>query len=70
MTAAPVKASTTSAMESASTVKAAETRLPARGESPGNSSMIKAAEGAGMTAGLNMWRRGSVLRGYESMLRG
>ena len=70
MTSAPVKASTTSAMESASTVKAAETRLPARGESPGNSSMIKAPEGAGMTAGLNMWPRGSVLRGYESMLRG
>ena len=68
MTAAPVKASTTSAMESASTVKAAETRLPARGESPGNSSMTKAAEGPGMTAGLNMRRRRSVLRSYESVL--
>jgi len=70
MTSAPVKASTTSAMESASTVKAAEARLPARGESSSNSSMIKAAEGAGMPAGLNMRRRGSVLRSYKPMLRG
>ena len=70
MTSAPVKASTTSAMESASTVKAAETRLPARGESPSNSSMIKAAERAGMTTRLGMRCRRSVLRSYKSMLWG
>ena len=58
MTSATVKASTASTVEPAT-----ETRLPARRESPGNSSMIKAAERAGMAARLNMWRRESMLRG-------
>ena len=65
MTSATVKASTPSAVE-----PAAEARLPARGESPGNSSMIKAAERAGMTTRLNMRRGRSVLRSYKSMLWG
>ena len=58
------------AVETSAAVKAAEARLPARGESSSNSSMIKAAERPGMTTGLNMRRRRSVLRSYESMLRG
>jgi len=67
VTSAAVKASTP--VETSAAVKAAKARLPARGESSGNSSMIKAAERAGMTTRLNMRRRRSVLRSYESMLR-
>ena len=69
VTSATVKASTATAVETSAAVKAAEARLPARGESPGNSSMIKAAERAGMAARLGMRRRRSVLRSYKSMLR-
>ena len=69
VTTATVKASTPAAVETSAAVKAAETRLPARGEPSGNSSMIEAAERAGMTTRLNMRRRRSVLGSYESMLR-
>ena len=65
MTPATVKASAPTAVETS-----AEARLPARGKPSGNSSMIKAAERAGMTTGLDMRRRRSVLRSYKSMLRG
>ena len=55
MTPATVKASTPTAVETSAAVKsAAEARLPARGKPSRNSSMIKAAERAGMTAGLGM----------------
>ena len=71
MTSATVKASTPSAVETSAAVKAAaEARLPARGEPSSNSSMIKAAERAGMTTSLNVRRRRSVLRSNKSMLRG
>ena len=63
-TSATVKASTAAAVE-----PAAEARLPARGEPSGNSSMIKAAERAGMTTRLDMRRRRSTLGSYKSMLR-
>ena len=62
VTTATVKASTPAAVETSAAVKAAETRLPARGETSGNSSMIEAAERAGMIAGLNMRRGESMLR--------
>jgi len=69
--AAAVKASAATAVETATSMKAAaEAGLPARGEASRNSSMIKAAERARMTAGLNMRRRRSVLRSCESMLWG
>ena len=71
VTSTAVKASTPATMETSAAVKAtAETRLPARGEPSGNSSMIKAAERAGMTTRLNMRRGRSVLRSYKSMLWG
>ena len=63
MTSATVKASTSAA------VKAAEARLPARGEPAGDSSMIKTTERAGMTTRLGVRCRESVLRGCEPMLR-
>ena len=69
MTSTTVKASTPAAVESASAVKTAEARLPARGESSGDSAMIKATKRAGTATRLGMRRRGSMLRGYESMLR-
>ena len=62
-----MKASTS--VEASAAVKATEARLPARGESSGDSAMIKATKRAGMAARLGMRRRGSMLRGYESMLR-
>ena len=68
--AATVKASAATAVETSASVGAAETRLPARGEASGNSSMIEAAKCAGMAARLDMWRRRSVLRSCKPMLRG
>jgi hypothetical protein len=71
VTPATVKASTPTAVETSAAVEsAAEARLPARGKPSRNSSMIKAAERAGMTTRLDMRRRSSVLRSYKSMLRG
>jgi hypothetical protein len=68
---ATMKASTPTTVETSAAVKsAAEARLPARGKPSRNSSMIKAAERAGMTTRLGMRRRRSVLRSYKSMLRG
>ena len=62
VTSAAVEASAT--METASAMKAStEARLPARGESPGNSSMIKTAEGAGVGTRPGMRCGKSVLRG-------
>ena len=66
VTSAAVKASTPTAVETSS----AEARLPARGKPSRNSSMIKAAERAGMTARLGMRCRRSVLGSYKSMLWG
>ena len=66
MASATVETSAPTAVETS----AAEARLPARGKPSRNSSMIKAAERAGMTTRLDMRRRRSVLRGYKSMLRG
>ena len=63
VTSAAVKASTPTAVETSS----AEARLPARGKPSRNSSMIKAAERAGMSTGLG--RGESMLRGRESVLR-
>ena len=68
--AAAVKASAATAVETSASVGAAETRLPARGKASGDSSMIKAAERTGMATGLDMRRRRSVLRSCESMLWG
>ena len=68
--AATVKASAATAVETSASVGAAETRLPARGEASGNSSMIKAAERTGMATGLDVRRRRSVLGRCKSMLRG
>ena len=67
---ATVKASAATAVETSASVGAAETRLPARGEASGNSSMIKAAERARMATGLDVRRRRSVLGRCKSMLRG
>ena len=74
MTSATVRASTAvetaAPVETSSSVKTStEARLPARGEASGDSSMIKAAEGAGMSTRLGTWCRNSMLRGYETMLR-
>ena len=69
MTAATVKASAATAVETSASVGAAETRLPARGEASGNSSMIKAAERARMATRLDVRRRRSVLGRCKSMLR-
>jgi hypothetical protein len=61
-------------MEAASAVKAAasmetsEARLSAEGITPGHASMIKAAEGAGMSERLSLRSRESMLRSRESML--
>ena len=66
-----MKASTSATMETASSVETStEARLAARGESSGDAAVIKAAERAGMATRLDMRRRRSVLRSYESMLRG
>ena len=70
MTPATVKASAPTAVETSAAVKAAEARLPARGKPSRNSSMIKAAERAGMTTRLDMRRRRSMLERYKSMLWG
>ena len=71
VTPATVKASTPTAVETSAAVKsAAEARLPARGKPSRDSSMIKAAERAGMTTGLDMRRPKSPLGSYKSMLRG
>ena len=68
---AAVKASAATAVETATSMKAAaEAGLPARGEASRNSSMIKAAERAGMATGLDVRRRRSVLGRCKSMLRG
>ena len=64
VTSATVKASTASSVETST-----ETRLPARREPTGDSSMIKTTEHAGMATRLGMRCRESMLRGYESMLR-
>ena len=69
MTPATVKASAPTAVETSAAVKAAEARLPARGKPSRNSSMIKAAERAGMTTRLDMRSRRSMLGSYKSMLR-
>jgi hypothetical protein len=64
-----VKASASTAVETAAAVKAAaEARLPARGKPSRNSSMIKAAERAGLTR-LDTRRCRTVLRSDKSMLR-
>jgi hypothetical protein len=56
---------------SATSMKAsAKTRLPARRESSGHSSMIETAEGSGMSAGLGMWRRKAVPRWREASAAG
>ena len=65
---ATVKASAPTAVETSAAVKAAEARLPARGKPSRNSSMIKAAERAGLTR-LDPRRCRTVLRSYKSMLR-
>jgi hypothetical protein len=65
-----VKASTPTPVETSAAMKAtAEARLPARGESSGDSSVIKATERAGVATRLDMRCRRSGLRAYESMLR-
>jgi len=59
MASASVKATTS--MEAS-----AKAGLPARGKAPGNSAMIKAAECAGVSTGLAVWRRKSMLATRES----
>ena len=68
--AATVKASAATAVETSASVGAAETRLPARGKASGDSSMIKAAERAGVATRLDVRRCRSVLGRCKSMLRG
>lgn len=58
VTSAAVKASTSAAVEAST-----EAGLPARRKSSRNSSMTKAAERAGVTTGLGMRDRESMLRG-------
>lgn len=70
VTAASVEASSAVETTASSVEAAAEARLTTGGESSRDSSMIKAAERAGVATGLGMRRRKSMLRGYESMLRG
>jgi hypothetical protein len=63
--AAAVKAA--AAVEPSTAVKAStKARLPASGEAPGDSSMIKAAECAGVRSRLAMWRLKSMLATGES----
>ena len=58
---------TAPAVETASAVEtSAEARLPPSGEASGNTSMIKAAECAGASSRLAVWRRKSMLATGES----
>ena len=70
----PVTASsvtTSAAMETAAPMEAsAKARLPARGEASRDSSMIKAAECAGMCTRLAVLRRESMLRRGEASRAG
>src|SRR5882672_6755251 len=68
MTATTVKASPT--VEAATAAESsAETRLPASGESSGDSAMVKTAECTRMIAGLGMWWGKPMLRSRKPMLR-